>query len=379
MGEIARRFAAALRVLICLRPTQQKVLAAISRCRTAALGGHLQLCKDCGHSTPVYNSCRNRHCPTCQSFDQARWLEARRERILPTPYFHVVFTLPAQLRGIARCNPAFVYALMFRAASETLLAIGADPRRLGALPAITAVLHTWSRDLSYHVHLHCIVSAGGLSPDGSKWIRTRKPSYLFPVRVLGAMFRGKFLDALDHAQRAGKLQMPYDRCDLFDRLRDRLYRMRWHVYAKAPFAGAEQIYAYLARYTHRVGISNARLESLDEHGNVTFRTKDGGRKTLPGVQFLRRFLQHVLPHGFVKIRHYGLLAPGNVPTRLESARQLLATSPPDPETPAKLPQDWIDCLIALVGQDALRCPRCASNAIMHVPLPDHSAPIPDTS
>jgi hypothetical protein len=367
MGEIARRFGAALRTAVCLLPQQRKVLAALCICRTAALGGHLQHCRACGRSTPVFNSCRNRHCPSCQSFDQARWLHARRERILPVPYFHVVFTLPSQLRPIARHNPKRVYALLFRAATETLLTLAAHPRYLGAVPAITAVLHTWARDLSYHVHLHCIVSAGGLSPDGSTWIAAPKPNYLFPVRVLGALFRGKFLDGLDRWHRAGKLRMPTRRIDQLDRLRDRLHRMRWLVYAKAPFGGAEQLFAYLGRYTHRVGISNPRLESLGADGQVTFRTKHGARETLAGQEFLRRFLQHVLPHGFVKIRHSGLLAPANVRTRLVRARELLPATAPR-QHPGERPQNWVELLLALCGTDVTRCPRCSAIAVVRLPL-----------
>ena len=331
----------------------------------------------------MYNSCRNRHCPQCQSFDQARWLEARIERILPVPYFHVVFTLPSELRAIARYNPAAVYSLLARLGAATLLEVAATPRHLGAQPAITTVLHTWSRDLSYHVHLHCIVSAGGLSADGASWIRSRRADYLFPIRVLGALFRGKMMNALDRGLRDGTLRLPDDAADMFTRVRDRLHRTRWLVYAKKPFAGAEQVYAYLGRYTHRVGISNHRIESLDAEGRVTFRTKNGDHCTLAAADFLGRFVQHVLPRGFVKIRHYGLYAAGNVQTRLAVARALIeprrkdarVTAPPSPGT-------WPEMLVALCDVDVGVCTRCGCQAVVRRPLHEPSAswPVtPDTS
>lgn len=247
----------------------------MAACRTAALGGHLQQCNGCGHQQPQYNSCRNRHCPKCQALAQHRWLQSRSTRILPVHHFHVVFTLPAELRPLVLRNRRVLYALLFEVASMTLLELGADPKRLGGLLGITAVLHTWTRDLSFHPHLHCVVTGGGLSADGHRWLKTR-PGYLFPVRVLGALFRGKFLHRLRSLQTAGVLEthgldMTQDRLG-FDRLLDKLHRKRWLVYSKPPFGSPQAVFAYLGRYTHRVGISNARLLHVDAT-SVRFRTR----------------------------------------------------------------------------------------------------------
>lgn len=364
MGDIVRAFGDALRETSALTSAQHGVLRALSRCRTAALGGHLAVCDHCGHATPVYNSCRNRHCPTCQSLDQHRWLDARRARILPTRYFHVVFTLPQELRAIVRYNREALYAMLFGAASQTLLALSRDPHRLGALPAITMVLHTWTRELLFHPHLHAVVSAGGLSPDGARWVPTRR-DYLFPVKVLAKLFRAKLRAALIEGLALGEVELPPESGpDVLDELRVALYRTDWVVYAKAPFGGAEQVYAYLGRYTHRVGISNARLRAMDER-NVTFATRGGGQCTLAGVEFLRRFVDHVLPKGFTRIRHYGLLAPCHATTTLERARALIsppatntATTKKTTTSEVRETSTWVETLMALTGIDAARCPRC---------------------
>ena len=384
MGDIVRVFADALRETSALTSAQHEVLVALARCRTAALGGHLAVCGTCGHATPIYNSCRNRHCPTCQGLDQHRWLEARRERILPTRYFHVVFTLPEALRAIVRYNREALFAMLFRAASQTLLALARDPRRLGALPAITMVLHTWTRELLFHPHLHAVVSAGGLSPDGARWVPT-KGGYLFPVKVLAKLFRAKLRAALIEGLASGAVTLPPSSApDMLDQLRTALYRTDWVVYAKAPFGGAEQVYAYLGRYTHRVGISNARLRAMDERG-VTFATKGGRECTLSGVEFLRRFVDHVLPRGFTRIRHYGLLAPCHATSTLERARVLLTPTPSTTKPTAVgsgdavpsvegAPPTWVERLLALTGIDADRCARCGVGRLVRHPLDGRPTP-----
>jgi hypothetical protein len=386
MGAIVHVFGDALRETSALTSAQHEVLLALARCRTAALGGHLAVCDACGHATPVYNSCRNRRCPTCQGLDQHRWLEARRERILPTRYFHVVFTLPEALRSIVRYNREALFAMLFRAASQTLLALARDPRRLGALPAITMVLHTWTRELLFHPHVHAVVSAGGLSPDGSRWVST-KGDYLFPVKVPPKLFRGKLRAALIEGLASGAVTLPPGSAsDVLDHLRTALYRTDWVVYAKAPFGGAEQVYAYLGRCTHRVGISNARLRSMDARG-VTFATKGDGQCTLPVFEFLRRFVDHVLPQGLTRIRHYGLLAPCHATTTLERARALLTPTPttttlmstavgPGASLPSfeTVPPTWVERLMALTGIDADRCVRNGSGRLARQPLDGRPTP-----
>jgi hypothetical protein len=361
---------------------QTRVLRDIELCRTMAMGGHRDVCDTCGYEVPAYNSCRNRHCPKCQALAQARWIDERKARILPTQYFHVVFTLPAELRPLALRNREIVFNLIFAAASETLLDLARDPKRLGARIGFTAVLHTWARDLRFHPHLHCIVTGGGLTADGSAWSPTRcRGRYLFPGRVLGDLFRGKFLAGLRSLRDDDRLS--FDGCcaDLaptpaFDGLLDTMYRTDWVVYAKRPFAGAEHVYEYLGRYTHRTGISNHRLRSFDDRG-VTFATKDGKSITVAPDEFIRRFLLHVLPDRFVKIRHYGLLAPSNATTALERARQLLLeqTSDPPPSPPPTVRKDWRELLLDLTGHDISRCPRCGVGKMIRHPL-DYVAPRP---
>lgn len=331
----------------------------------------MDVCVDCGHEKPVFNSCRNRHCPACQALNQARWMAGRMKRLLPTDYFHVVFTVPDDLlNGIALKNRELFFDAMFAAASETLLELGYDDKRLGAQLGFTAVLHTWTRDLRFHPHLHCIVTGGGLSPDGTRWKATRR-DYLFPVAVLSKLFRGKLVAALDEAYRDGRLDVRgvSGFVDVADpdtgwrRLRKRLYRTKWVSYAKPPFASAEAVYQYLGRYTHRVGLSNHRLVSATEDA-VTFRTWGEQTASLAPLEFLRRFLQHVLPDGFVKLRHYGLLAPGNVNSKLVTARKLLADRTPSPAatpTPAMhagVVERWRELLMRLTGIDATCCRRC---------------------
>jgi hypothetical protein len=324
---------------------QLKVMSAIEHCRTAALGGHVEACEDCGHWRIAYNSCRNRHCPKCQGAAARTWLTEREADLLPVGYFHVVFTLPAEVADIAFQNKAVVYDLLFRAASETMLTIAADPKHLGARIGITAVLHTWGSALTHHPHVHMIVPGGGIAPDASRWVSSR-PAFLLPVRVLGKLFRRLFLSRLIALHDAGRLAFFGSMAQLADR-RAFMRRLapvrkkRWVVYAKAPFAGPKSVLAYLSRYTHRVAISNRRLIAFNEAG-VTFRYKDYRRDgadrqqvmTLAADEFIRRFLLHVLPRGFHRIRHYGLLAGTARKASLALARELLAVAlPPDDDTP----------------------------------------------
>jgi len=318
---------------------QLKIMSAIERCRTAAMGGHVEACTDCGHWRIAYNSCRNRHCPKCQGAAARAWLAEREADLLPVGYFHVVFTLPAEVADIAFHNKAVVYDLLFRAASETMLTIAADPKHLGARIGITAVLHTWGSALTHHPHVHMIVPGGGISHDGTRWISSRA-AFLLPVRVLGALFRRLFLTRLIALHDQGKLSFFGASAGLADRrtfLRQLapVQNKRWVVYAKAPFADPEAVLAYLSRYTHRVAISNSRIIAFDET-SVTFRYKDYRRDDgqqqsvmkLSADEFIRRFLLHVLPRGFHRIRHYGLLASATRKASIARARELLAVAPP---------------------------------------------------
>jgi hypothetical protein len=318
---------------------QLKVMSAIERCRTASLGGHLLRCTGCDRETPAYNSCRNRHCPKCQSSDAERWLAARRADLLPIPYFHVVFTLPAELRAIAYQNKAVVYDLMFKMVSDTLLTIAGDETHLGAKPGITAVLHTWGSSLVHHPHIHCIVTGGGLrpakglAPRQDQWVGSRK-NFFVPVKVLSRYFRHRFLKTLKTAHEQGELQFFGELKRLadpgwFDEHLRPLKKIDWVVYAKPPLAGPEAVLTYLSRYTHRIAISNRRLVRF-RNDRVTFRVKDyrDGKTrwksmTLNAHEFIRRFLQHVLPKGFHRIRHYGLFANATRNDNLERARRLL--------------------------------------------------------
>ena len=327
-------------------------MSAIETCRTVALGGHIEGCEDCGHRRIAYNSCRNRHCPKCQGAAAREWLAAREADLLPIGYFHVVFTLPAEVADIAAQNKAVLYDLLFRAASQTMLTIAADPRHLGARIGITAVLHTWGSALTHHPHIHMIVPGGGISLDGQRWVSSR-PAFLLPVRVLGSLFRRLFLTRLLELHTAGKLQFFGKQAELADPTAFRqsvalVRKKTWVVYAKPPFPGPAAVLAYLSRYTHRVAISNRRLIALDETG-VTFRFKDYrrdgaeryGTMTLATGEFIRRFLLHVLPRGFHRIRHYGLLARGGRRDSLARPRELLAAPPPPAEPNATVePSDY---------------------------------------
>ncbi len=345
------------------------MLRHIAACRTAALGGHLDSCPDCGHQRPSYNSCRDRHCPKCQSAARADWLEARLDRLLPVPYFHVVFTIPDDLNALALGNKRRVFGILFAAAAETLKVIARDEKHLGADIGFTAVLHTWGQKLFFHPHLHCVVTGGGLSPDGARWVKGRE-RFLLSVKVLAKLFRGKFLAALERARCCDELHFggstaPLANDDDWHDLRDALYNKKWVVYAKPPFGGPEHVFNYLGRYTHRVAISNHRLVAF-EHGRVTFAYRDYADAnkhklmTVSADEFLRRFLLHVLPEGFTRIRHYGLYAGRNVDTKLVAARALLALQGKVCAPRAKLDPDlpWWARLLERTGVDVRCCPCC---------------------
>ena len=332
----------------------RKVLDAIARCRTAALGGHRDQCLRCGHQAISYNSCRNRHCPKCQSNARNKWLAARSAELLPVPYFHIVFTLPHELSALMLQNKRLLYDLLFRSSAAALLEVARDPKHLGADIGLLSVLHTWGQNLQHHPHVHSIVPAGGLAPDGSRWIAASS-SFLLPVRLLSRVFRGKFTEGLRRLFEQGKLQFHGSLTQLaetaqFRRFLRQLYRQDWVVYAKSPFGGAEHLLQYLARYTHRVAISNHRLVSF-EQDRVSFRWKDyahGGKQkvmTVSAEDFLRRFLIHVLPRGLVRIRHFGLFANRHRAASLARCRSLLGVS-----ASAALPD---------VTANQLRCPVCS--------------------
>jgi hypothetical protein len=348
---------------------QLKVMSAIEQCRSAALGGHLLQCQACDHTQIAYNSCRNRHCPKCQGRAARRWLEARQADLLPVEYYHVVFTLPAPISEIAWYNKAVVYGLLFQAAAETLRTIAADPRHLGARIGVTLVLHTWGSAMTHHPHVHGIVPGGGLSLDGQRWVACR-PGFFLPVRVLSRLFRRVFLEKLCDAHQAGKLQFFGEHTALaetkaFTDWLKPLREIEWVVYAKRPFAGPAAVLAYLSRYTHRVAIANSRLIASDEQA-ITFTWKDYRRKgrvryktmTLTADEFIRRFLLHVLPSGFHRIRHYGLIANTTRKNTLEQARELLMCEKTDVPTDTQMNSaDTAD------GDDespAYSCPDCGA-------------------
>jgi hypothetical protein len=358
IGDIVRAHRAPLEVQHPLTPEQKRVLTDIGQCRTAALGGHVDQCPSCGYEHPSYNSCRNRHCPKCQALAQEKWIAQRAERLLDVGHFHVVFTLPAQLRFLAKLAPRVIFDALFHAATATLLTLGES--RLEAILGATFVLHTWKRNLDFHPHLHAIVTAGGLAVDGTSFRHVRR-RYLFPVKVMGHLFRGKFLALLSRAHTEGAfahVRAFHDPC-AFGRLVTAVTKLSWNVYAKAPFGTSGHVLAYLGRYTHRVGIANSRLLDVTDE-RVVFRTRGSGVETLHPVEFLQRFVQHVLPDGFHKIRHVGLYAS----PRLDVARKLLGMAPS--ALPPKL--TWSQHLLELTGRDVRRCPYCLT-PLLQGPLP----------
>ncbi len=395
VADIFRRYGDAYRQAAgVLLTAQRRVMTAIETCRTAVLGGHVEQCDACGHQRIAYNSCANRHCPKCQSLARAAWIERRRAEILDCEYFHVVFTVPADVAAIALQNQAQVYGILFRATAETLRTIAADPQHLGAEIGFFAVLHTWGQTLVHHPHLHCVVPGGGLSPDGTRWVACR-PGFFLPVRVLSRLFRRLFLQHLQAAYDAGTLHL----AGRLESLRDppawtgALAAMRqteWVVYAKRPFAGPQQVVDYVGRYTHRVAIANHRLLDMDE-GQVRFTYKDyradppGSPKTmtLTAAEFIRRFLLHVLPTGFHRIRYYGFLGACHRRAKLARCRQLLG-SPEAITTPADAtsPTDYRDRMKALTGISLRVCPACHQGEMIVI---DQLVPtrrvtlIPDTS
>jgi len=338
---------------------QQRALEAIAQCRTAALGATVSRCDHCGEVEVRYHSCRNRHCPKCQTLAKERWLAARTAELLPVPYFHVVFTLPHALNPLAQGQPRLIYTLLFNSAAATLQRFAEDPKWLGAELGVTMILHTWSQTLEQPLHVHCLISAGGLTATG-RW-RASKPHFLFPVRALSRVFRGKLLSGLSEAQTSGALQRGQAAVQpaAFAALLHALRSQDWVVYAKQPFAGPQQVLAYLARYTHRIAISNERLLS-DADGLVHFRYRDRRRgnrprtMTLPREEFLRRFLLHVLPLGFMRIRHFGLFANRNRAAKLAAARAALQQPAPQP----LVPETPVDFMRRVRGIDITRCAHC---------------------
>ena len=397
LGDVIRRFGHALRQRLgkAMTSAQDVALSALGRCRTVALGGHLYICDHCGAEHPAYNSCDNRHCPSCLGHKSAEWLEARSDELLPVPYFHVVFTLPEQVSALALGNKKLLYGILFRAAARTLLQIAADPKHLGAAIGFLAILHTWTQTLLHHPHLHCVVPGGGLSKDGSRWIPCPQ-NFFLPVKVLSRLFRGKFLALLDQAAQRGELRFAGSTAALAEpeawaSFLRAMRRKAWVVYAKPPFGSPELVLKYLARYTHRVAISNRRIISVtDEH--VSFRYRDRRRgdvmrtMTLEGVEFLRRFLLHLLPKGFVRIRYFGLMANRVRTDNLARCRALLGVPTPAPTSspPAEHDRPAADPDAADSDRpEARRCPSCGVGQLLWIrqlyPTSPTSAPPPDTS
>jgi hypothetical protein len=372
VADIVRQFAAAYRDARPVPLLHQRILHAIATCRTAALGGHIEACNRCDFRRPVYNSCRNRHCPKCQTLARARWLEDRRAELLPVGYFHNVFTLPHELNDLAMANQRLVYGLLFRMVAATLLSFAADPQYgLGGQAGFTAVLHTWDQKLLYHVHLHCVIAGGALADDGGRWLPARR-NYLFPVRKLSSDFRVRFLKGLRQAFTDGELVFPGRLAALqeaapFAALLARLAAKDWVVYSQPPFGGPDKVLEYLSRYTHRVAISNRRLLDIAD-GKVTFSyrdRRDGNQLkelTIAAPEFLCRFLLHVTPPGLCRIRHYGFLSNRNKQRKLPRCRALL--DQPPPASAAAL--DVVALLLRFTGLDVTRCPHCQQGTLVAV-------------
>jgi len=377
VADVFRRYGAAYRENhdASMSIAQRRVMSSIEVCRTAALGGHLERCDECGHERNCFNSCRDRHCPKCQSLARAQWIQDRQSELLEVPYFHVVFTVPEEIAGIISQNKKVVYSILFRTTAETLTTIAADPKHLGAEIGFFAVLHSWGQNLLFHPHLHCVVPGGGLSPDGQRWISCA-PNFFLPVRVLSRLFRRLFLESLQKAFDAGKLQF----AGHLEPLRDRLTFVRhlaalkeqeWVVYAKPPFAGPQQVLDYVGRYTHRVAISNNRLLDI-ENDQVHFQWKDYRvgtdvkTMTLSADEFIRRFLLHVLPSGFQRIRYYGFLGNRYRQAKLAQCRRLLGM-PGQPHV-APSEKDYRDHYEDLTGNSLRECPQCKRGHMVLVAL-----------
>jgi hypothetical protein len=387
VADVFRRHGAAYRQVHVghIGCVERRVMGAIEACRTAALGGHVEQCGDCGLIRQSYNSCRNRHCPKCQGLARARWLAERQAELLPTQYFHVVFTVPAPIAEIAFQNKAIVYGILFKAAAETLRTIAADPKHLGAQIGLVAVLHTWGQNLHHHPHVHCVVPGGGPSLEGTRWVPCR-PGFFLPVRVLSRLYRRLFLECLKAAFEAGDLAFFGALADLqepanFARLIAKTRQIDWVVYAKPPFGGPSQVLAYLGRYTHRVAIANSRLTKI-ENGQVAFRWKDYRHHdkakvmTLAADEFIRRFLLHTLPDRFHRIRHFGFLANGHREAKLDLCRRLLAAPTPSPVPPAA---DYREHYHRLTGRSLDVCPCCSGRMKTLSAIPPMRPYRPDTS
>jgi hypothetical protein len=369
VADVFRRYGVAYRAkhVASMSTAQRRVMSAIEVCRTAALGGHLERCDQCGHERNCFNSCRDRHCPKCQSLARAQWIEDRHCELLDVPYFHVVFTVPERIAAIAHQNKKVVYGILFHTVAETLTTIASDPEHLGAEIGFFAVLHSWGQNLQFHPHLHCVVPGGGLSPDGQRWIFCR-PNFFLPVRVLSHLFRRLFLTSLRKAFDSGKLRLlgrlePLRERRTFVRLCEELKEQEWVVYAKRPFAGPQQVLDYVGRYTHRVAISNNRLLGI-ENDQVSFQWKDyrtGGQvktMTLSAEEFIRRFLLHVLPSGFQRIRYYGFLGNRYRQAKLAQCRHLLGMRKPDEPDITQDEEDYRNQHEDLTGISLRQCPQC---------------------
>ncbi len=380
VGDIFRQFGAAYQQEHKLPLQQLKAMSAIERCRTRALGGHIDVCDECGYERISYNSCRNRHCPKCQSLARERWVLAREQELLPISYFHVVFTLPDELNRLCLVNQKVMYDLLFRAGSETILDLGKDARHIGGKVGLIAVLHTWGQNLMDHPHLHCIVTGGGLSNDGTRWMApkktTPKKDFFIHVNIISDLFKKKFLAYLKQAYQCGKLKFVGEIETLadsnkFQELIDKLYDKKWNCYCKKPFGGPEKVLNYLGRYTHRVAISNHRIVTLDA-GKVTFKWRDyrdnnkNKFMTIDVFEFMKRFLLHILPKGYFKIRYYGLLASRNRRTDLELCQRLLQVAVKIAKQAQKL--SWEDLMLELFDIDIRRCPVCGKGRLVPRPM-----------
>ena len=394
VADIFRRYGEAYRQQHdgSLSTAQRRVMTAIEVCRTAVLGGHLERCDCCHYERPCYSSCGDRHCPKCQSLARAAWVEKRTSEVLPTHYFHVVFTVPEQIASIAYQNKDLVYGILFRATAETLSTIAADPQHLGAEIGFFVVLHSWGQNLFFHPHLHCVVPGGGISPDGTRWISCR-PRFFLSVRVLSRLFRRLFLTYLEEAFDSGKLQFSSSLAALedpqaFRRHLDPVRDVKWVVYAKPPFAGPQQVVDYVGRYTHRVAISNHRIVAIEDD-QVKFHWRDyrdnNQRKTMPlsADEFIRRFLLHVLPSGFHRIRYYGFLANRHRKVKLQHCRELLAMAPQSESSSAPAaPEEYRDRYERLTGRSLRECPVCHRGRMITIgvlPEVHSSTAIKDTS